>query len=448
MAPLLSPAFVGPAATGASAFTPLRVKTHAATPTRRAGRPTIRASQHDNKAPPPQKPTSSPIAAAVAAVAAASVLLSAPSLPSPTPHALPSLVAPAHAARGGGASFLSASGDVNKDPESLLRWSLPISNKPVRELQSELEGAVNDLRGLKWAKVDSHVKAASRLLKTQTEKILVSVPSERRDDASAMLASVAERVPAVEAAVTEKSTEKLSKACKDLLTDIGRVEELMVSDFPFNVPDEFSNLPLLKGRATVEMQVKKAEGGPFDIEGTLYKEGKMTLVLDGYSAPVSAGTFVDLVNKGFYNENPVVRSDGFIIQAGKPKDGEGYKDENGNVRTIPLEIFARGDKEPTYGVTLEEDGRGAQGTVLPFTSYGTLAMARAEFEPNTASSQFFWFLFEPDLTPAGRNLMDGSWAVFGYTTKGESFLKGLQKGDRIVSAKVVDGLQNLVSQSK
>lgn len=384
--------------------------------------------------------------AAAAAVAAASILLAAPSLPSLTPHVLPPLVAPAHAVRGGGGSVLSASsGTVIKDPESLLRWSLPISNKPVRQLQSELEGAVMDLRGLKWAKVDAHVKGAQRLLNTQTEKMLAAVSLERRDDASATLASIGERMPTIGAAVNEKNTDKVTKACKDVLAYVGRVEEMMVERFPFQVPAEFQDLPQLKGRATVEMLVQREGNEPFDIEGTIYNEGKMTLVLDGYSAPISAGTFVDLVNKGFYNDSPVIRSDGFIIQAGKGKDDEGFKDDSGNVRTIPLEVFARGDKEPTYGLTLEEDGRGGTETVLPFTSYGTLAMARAEFEPNTASSQFFWFLFEPDLTPAGRNLMDGNWAVFGYTTKGENFLKGLQKGDRIVSAKVVDGLQNLVA---
>jgi hypothetical protein len=34
-------------------------------------------------------------------------------------------------------------------------------------------------------------------------------------------------------------------------------------------------------------------------------------------------------------------------------------------------------------------------------------MARSEFEADSASSQFFWLLFESDLTPAGKNLLDG-----------------------------------------
>lgn len=394
-----------------------------------------------------ERPTAPPVTKLAAAAAAA---LAASLISNVTPdltHLVqqPTLVPPAHAAKGGGSAFLNASGDVIKDPESLLRWSLPISNKPVRELQAEFEGAVNDTRGLKWQKIDSHIKRGLMLLNSQSGKIITDVPEERAEQAGKYLASISEYVPNVESALAEKNVDKLIKSCKEVLKQIGNVEQLMVTDFPFTVPDEYSSLPQLKGRATVQVVVRKAGDEPFDINGNLVPEGKMTLVLDGYSAPISAGSFIDLVSKGFYDGKTIIRADGFIIQSGKPDKGDGYVEEtSGAVRTIPLEVFAKGDKEPTYGTTLEDDGRGTASTVLPFTSYGTLAMARQEFEPNTASSQFFWFLFEPDLTPAGRNLMDGSWAVMGYTTEGESFLKGLQKGDRIISAKVVDGIENLV----
>lgn len=381
---------------------------------------------------------------AAAAVLAAAIISSTPIDESRLP--LIPIIPPAHAAKGGGDTFLSASGQVIKDPESLLRWSLPISNKTVRDLQSDLEAAINDTKGLKWTKIDNHVKRAQLILKNQTAKILVDIPEQNVDEASQLLVKVSEEVPMIESALIEKNAEKLIKTTKQVLRNVGQVEQLMVVKFPFDIPTEYSNLPRLMGRATVEVLVKKGEDESFDIEGVIYKEGRMTLVLDGYSAPLSAGTFVDLVNKGFYDNSPILRSDGFVVQAGKPKSGEGYVDkDSGKVRQVPLEMLVRGDKGPTYGVTLEDDGRGTAVTTLPFTSYGTLALAREEFEANTASSQFFWFLFEPDLTPAGRNLMDGSWASFGYTTNGEKFLRGLQKGDRIISAKVVDGLQNLVS---
>jgi cyclophilin family peptidyl-prolyl cis-trans isomerase len=72
-----------------------------------------------------------------------------------------------------------------------------------------------------------------------------------------------------------------------------------------------------------------------------------------------------------------------------------------------------------------------------------MAMARTEFEPNSASSQVFWLLKESELTPTGSNLLDGRYAVFGYITKNENSLGDLQVGDVIESVKVVDGLEYL-----
>lgn len=393
----------------------------------------------------------SPLAKAACIAAVASMLaMSAPSFDhlnqqTPILHPLSAYAT----GRGGGASFTSASGDVNKDPESLLRWSLPIKNDSIRRLQQELESSVNELRGLKWNNVDSHVKKAKIVLNKQTGKILSSVPDNHKTEAKEILSRISETVQStVEDAVSNKNADKVSNAVKGVLREVGTVEEYMVTTFPYEVPEEYSKLPQLKGRATVEMILRKGGEDQFDINGTFFKEGKLTLVLDGYSAPVSSGNFIDLVNQGFYNNIDILRSDGFIVQSGKPKDSDGFIDKSSaSIRTIPLEVFAKGDKMPIYGATLEDDGRGASSTVLPFTSYGTLAVARNEFEANTASSQFFWFLFEPDLTPAGRNLMDGNWAVMGYTTNGGEYLRELQKGDQIVSAKIIDGLDNLVTSS-
>ena len=45
------------------------------------------------------------------------------------------------------------------------------------------------------------------------------------------------------------------------------------------------------------------------------KRGTLTVVLDGYNAPVSAGNFVDLVLRKFYDGMEVQRSDGFVVQS-------------------------------------------------------------------------------------------------------------------------------------
>ena len=169
-------------------------------------------------------------------------------------------------------------------------------------------------------------------------------------------------------------------------------------------------------------------------------------------APVTGGNFVDLVEKGFYNNMKIQRSDGFVVQTGDP-DGTpvGYVGKasksigagpNGE-RLIPTEIFVRGDKGPFYESTIEDEGRGGEATVLPFSSYGAMGWARDEYDVNSGSSQFFWLLFDSDLTPAGKNVLDGRYPCFGYVVEGADFLQAIKEGDIITSAKVTSGLEYL-----
>ena len=112
-------------------------------------------------------------------------------------------------------------------------------------------------------------------------------------------------------------------------------------------------------------------------------------------------------------------------------------------RKIPLEIAVKGEPELFYGSTTEDSEIGYAATELPFQSYGALGMARSEYENDSASSQFFWLLFESDLTPAGKNMLDGRYTCFGYSTDGAELLKDVKEGDIIQSVKVVKGIENL-----
>lgn len=57
-------------------------------------------------------------------------------------------------------------------------------------------------------------------------------------------------------------------------------------------------------------------------------------MLDGYNAPLSAGNFLDLVMRKFYDNMDIQRSDGFVVQTGKPDgDEEGFLDpKTGTIR--------------------------------------------------------------------------------------------------------------------
>jgi peptidyl-prolyl cis-trans isomerase B (cyclophilin B) len=193
-------------------------------------------------------------------------------------------------------------------------------------------------------------------------------------------------------------------------------------------------LARLDGKATVVMTIK---GQPVEIE------------VDGTNAPLTAGNFVDLVKRGVYDGlmfHRVVREPvPFVVQGGDPRSKDpkvpvtelgmsGFIDpQTGRERTIPLEIKPKGQSEPVYSATLEELNI-RQPPVLNHKR-GAVAMARSQF-PDSASSQFYFAL--SDLQP-----LDGSYAVFGYVTKGMETIDQVQQGDRIDKASVTAGLENL-----
>ncbi|WP_071190944.1 peptidylprolyl isomerase [Trichormus sp. NMC-1] len=324
------------------------------------------------------------------------------------------------------------SGNAITDGKALLRYALPIDNKPVRKLQVSLEDISNQLRANKrWGAVNNDLKQASRIL-DQPSQILASVPEERQPQAQAWITELKSGIAELQEVVKTKQKEPILNGRAKLLNLVSLLEESMVKEFPFEIPAEYSNLPQLKGRATIAIKTNK---------------GDLTVVVDGYSAPVTAGNFVDLVQRGFYNGLEFTRSEeSYVLQTGDPSGKEvGFIDpQTGKYRAVPLEILVEGEKEPTYGITLEDAGRYLDMPVLPFSSFGALAMARPEGDVNGASSQVFFFLFEPELTPAGRNLLDGRYTVFGYLTEGREILDKLNADDKIESATVVQGIENLV----
>lgn len=44
--------------------------------------------------------------------------------------------------------------------------------------------------------------------------------------------------------------------------------------------------------------IEKPNKAKFDVGGVLYDKVRLTMVLDGYTAPVTAGTIVDLIQRG------------------------------------------------------------------------------------------------------------------------------------------------------
>ncbi len=177
------------------------------------------------------------------------------------------------------------------------------------------------------------------------------------------------------------------------------------------------------------------------------KGAAIALQINGTDAPITAGNFVDLVNRGVYDGlmfHRVVRQpQPFVVQGGDPQSndpavpinqlgtGSFIDPATSAPRYIPLEIKAVGQDQPTYGTPLDV---ATQTPVLKHTR-GVLSMARSTL-PNSASSQFY-------ITLADLDFLDGQYAVFGTVTQGMEIVDQIQQGDRIESARVTAGLDNL-----
>jgi len=324
-----------------------------------------------------------------------------------------------------------AQGNAITDGKALLRYALPIENQAVRNVQASLEDIATQLRAKRWSPINRDITKADVILSNRPEKVLADIPEEQKPQAEAIITTIRDDIVSLREAVEAKDKEAVWIERGKILDKVGELEQMMVKGFPFEVPPEYSNLPQLKGRATLEIATNK---------------GDMTLVVDGYSAPVTAGNFVDLVQRGFYDELAITRTEDFYVQTGDPPGPEeGFIDpKTGEYRAIPFEVLVRGDESPIYGMTSEQAGIYLDEPVLPFSAYGAVAMARPGDEPNGGSSQFFFFKFNSELTPPGFNVMDGRYAVFGYVVEGKNVLDKLELGDIIESATVVQGAENLV----
>ena len=148
-------------------------------------------------------------------------------------------------------------------------------------------------------------------------------------------------------------------------------------------------------------------------------QGTIRVQLAGKDAPIHVGNFVELAQKGFYENLKFHRYEpGFVIQGGCP-----------NTRDMTPEEVARGERGPQG-----QPGTGGPGYRIkgewrtnPNNSHedGALAMARSS-DPDSAGSQFY-FCLGPQYG------LDFNYTVFGQTIEGFDVIGKLRAGDVIES---------------
>jgi peptidylprolyl isomerase len=322
-------------------------------------------------------------------------------------------------------------GNAVTDPSALLRNALPIDQPALQNLQHRLEDTSDDLRAKRWTALSTTAHRSQSQAASGRTAILASFPAADQPQVTALLDTLEEQLQSLVSAAEQQQRDAFLEARRAALNTIGNAEALLVGGFPFEIPAEFDGLPRLLGRATVLLRTTK---------------GDLTAVVDGYNAPLTAGAFVDLVQRGFYDKLPFIRAEDFyVLQTGDPEGpAEGFIDpKTRSERHVPLEIKVPGQEAPFYNQTFEDLGLFKAEPVLPFNAKGTLGWAHSDEGLDDGSSQFFLFLFEPELTPAGLNLIDGRYAAFGYVVDGFDVLEELTADDGVVEAKLLSGAENL-----
>lgn len=149
-------------------------------------------------------------------------------------------------------------------------------------------------------------------------------------------------------------------------------------------------------------------------------KGTIRVQLAGKDAPIHVGNFVELAQKGFYNNLKFHRYvPGFVIQGGCPntRDLTPAQVVNGGPGARP------GTGNPGYSIKEEF-------TTNPNNEHndGTLAMARSS-DPNSAGSQFYFCL-------GAQPMLDSGYTVFGQTIEGMDVINQLRVGDVIESIEI------------
>jgi peptidylprolyl isomerase len=346
---------------------------------------------------------------------------------------------------------------------------LPVKNPLFRRLVATLDS----LSILRNHEVELWKKSAVRV-----EEAIVDLDNKRSqlepvfnpDDATLLAISKGERceqlveslrkqmVELVEITKTvAQNTTRLAAVQKLALLNLNDIGELLVPRHPYEVPTEgkFSYLPRLQGRARVTFSFRRGNK----------VLGNVTIIADGYTAPITAGNFVDLAIRNFYTGLPIKFSKKRLASATEfevanvPILGsfqEGFFDPlTAKLRRIPLEVIrvskSSGVPVLTYAPGLASveaplEPAANSRPLVTFETAGVVAMNHPERCPNCGSSEFF--ALQGDSIDQ-RRLLDGEYAPFGYIVEGYELFQRLEPNDVIDHTNVDEwGELNLVKLRK
>lgn len=347
---------------------------------------------------------------------------------------------------------------VARTADVALRRSIPAFNTDVREVQNRLEAIGFKLRipqRKPWQSMGDDAAAAAALVANR-QLMMVGVLPGDEEKAAALLDDIEAVLVRLARSIEVKDAERTSIRVANSLEGVASLELLQAPGLPYQLPRALAGYPILAGRAVVELTVEKATGEEAFVDQNSgdgpQKQTKLVMVLDGFSAPITAANLAANFQAGVYNGTPLSVS-GVSVLAGEAAELEDVDAasvvnaaspadrRSGPPAALPLEMLAAGDFEPVYRSTL--DVRSGELPVLPLSIYGAVAMAHLpDYSGSGYVSGTQFFIYKFDRTQAGLaglSFDEGEFGVVGYIVKGLDAVSKLETGDRIVAVEVVSG---------
>ncbi|EED92467.1 predicted protein [Thalassiosira pseudonana CCMP1335] len=236
---------------------------------------------------------------------------------------------------------------------------------------------------------------------------------------------------------------------KEALFALAEVGELLVPSFPYTVPTrgKFGYLPRLLGRCTVTLSFERPSPSSsfgFALGNEKQTLGNVTIVADGYAAPITAGNFVDLSLRNFYTGLSVKAMRKRLGVIPSWSDNGFYDPLTAKPRRIPLEVRSFSSSISSSSSNSTTTAAANLNPVLSFDIPNIVALNHPDRVSNGGSSEFFALPIR-DNSPKRSKLLDGQYAPFGYIVKGSEVYQSLRPGDIIKATYVSElGQLNLV----
>ncbi|KAF0905972.1 hypothetical protein E2562_008994 [Oryza meyeriana var. granulata] len=311
------------------------------------------------------------------------------------------------------ASAILYSPDTNvpRTGELALRRAIP-ANPNMKTIQESLEDISYLLRipqRKPYGSMEGDVKKAMKIAMDNKDAILASIPVELKEKGLKLYTSLLEEKGGLQTLlkyIKENDPDKLSVALASSLDTVAELELLQAPGLSFLLPQQYLEYPRLTGRGVVEFSVEKGDGSTFfpTAGGEPKSVATIQVVIDGYSAPLTAGNFAKLVLDGAY-DGVTLKCASQAIIADNETGKKGY--------TVPLEVMPAGQFEPLYRTPLSiQDG---ELPVLPLSVYGAVAMAHSvDSDEYSSPTQFFFYLYDKRNSGLGGISFDeGQFSVFG-----------------------------------